>query len=212
MKTKLLLLLTLFSFTGFSQTENVSGAAVYFKGGVNISNFVSWDDNEPTETLAGPSGGMGVWVRLGKPRYMTTALAIDAAFSGQGFKMDIDDETVKARITYFNLSLMLRHYFGHFYVAAGPEYGILVSAKEIYGTESDYVPDGIYKKNTWNGIAGIGVNFGDKNSRQVDFGFELTYKHGLSPMRTDFVKARQSVYNLSMFIPVSVIGEIAAGM
>jgi hypothetical protein len=213
MRTKLILLLSIISLNAFSQDlENVDGAAVYFKAGVNLSNLVKWDDNEPTNAIYGPSGGMGVYVGLGKPKRFSRALAIEAAFSGEGFSLEHNDETIKARLTYFNLSLMMRQYIGHMYLTAGPERAFLVSAKEIYGTENEYAPDGIYKNGVWNAIGGIGVNFGGRNMRQVDFGFELTYKHGLSQVRTDFIKARQSGFNLSMFIPMSIIGEIAAGM
>ena len=214
MKTKLFLLLSLISIQSFSQgLEQTNGTAVYFKGGLNIANFVNWDDKIPTETLAGASGGMGVYIRLGQPRKKTTGLTIEAVFSGQGFKLEHNDQEVKVKTTYFNASLQVRRYLGHFFLTAGPEHGFLVSAKEFFESgESEYAPDGIYKSNVWNGIAGMGFNFGDKTSRQIDFGFELTYRHGLSQVRTDFVKARHSVFNLSMFIPVSIVADIASGM
>lgn len=213
MKTKIFLLFSLLSLNCFSQgLEKVDGAAVYFKAGVNVSNFINWDDKIPTETLVGPMGGMGVFVHLGKPTRKLTAMSIEANFSGQGFSMENNGEKIKVRTSYFNASVLLRKYFGHMYLAAGPEHGFLMSAKEIFESGTEDAPEGIYKKNVWNGIAGIGVNFGDKYTRQVDFGFELTYKYGLSPVRTDFVKARHSVFNLSMFIPVSIVSEIAAGM
>lgn len=212
MRTTLLILLSVISFNCFSQDlEEVSGVAVYFKAGVNYSNFVSWDDDEPTEAIFGPSGGMGLYIPLSKPKRKSTSLAVEGIFSGQGFKLTQNDVTIKARTTYFNLSAGLRQYFGHMYITAGGERAFLMGAKEVYETESEDVPEGIYHKGAWNGFGGIGVNFGTKNSRQVDFGFELTYKHGLGPVRTDFVKARQSVYNLSMFIPVSFIADMAAG-
>ena len=213
MRTKLVLLFSILSFNCFSQDlEEINGAAVYFKAGVNASNFIYWDDNEPTNTLVSPSGGMGVYIALGKPKRKTTSMAIEGIFSGQGFKLEQTNETVKVRTTYFNLSVMLRQYFGHMYLTAGGERGFLMSAKEIFETGSEDAPDGVYHKGVWNGIGGIGVNFGSKNSRQVDFGLEFTYKHGLSEIRKDFVKARHSVYNFSMFIPVSIVAEIAAGM
>jgi Outer membrane protein beta-barrel domain len=213
MKTRIFILLIIISANCFSQDlENVNGAAVYFKAGVNASNFIKWDDNEPTEMLVGASGGMGVYIRLGKPTRKTLSMAIEANFSGQGFSLEQNDETIKVRTNYFNASVLLRQYFGKFYVTAGGEHGWLLSAKEKINDENEDVPEGIYEKSVWNGIGGIGLNFGDKNTRQVDFGLELTYKQGLSQVRSDFSKARHSVFNLSMFIPVSFVGELAAGM
>lgn len=213
MKTKLFFLFSFISICSFSQDlENVNGAAVYFKAGVNASNVINWDDNEPTNTLVSPSGGMGVYIRLGKPTYKTMAMAIEGNFSGQGFTLKQTNETIKVRTTYFNLSVLLRQYLGHVYFTAGGERGFLMSAKEIFEEGTEDAPEGIYHKGVWNGIGGIGVNFGDKNTRQVDFGFELTYKHGLSELRSDYSKARHSVFNLSMFIPLSIVAEIAAGM
>jgi hypothetical protein len=212
MKTFLFILFSFASIVSFAQDlEKVDGAAVYFKAGVNASNFINWDDGEPTNTLVSASGGMGVYVSLGKPTRRSMAMAIEGVFSGQGFALKHNDETIKARTTYFNLSAMLRKYFSHMYLTAGAEHGFLMSAREIFESGTEDAPEGIYKKGVWNGIGGIGVNFGDKYSRQVDFGLELTYRYGLSPVRTDFVKARHSVVNFSMFIPVSIVAEIASG-
>ena len=212
MRISLVLLFSFLSFISAAQTEDTGGSAVYFKLGGNASNLIKWDDNEPTETLIGPAGGMGVWIRLGKPVRKTLALVIEGNFSAQGFKLDQDNETHKVRTTYFNAALLLRQYFGHFYFTAGGERGFLMTTKIITETDRVDAPEGIYEKGVWNGIGGIGVNFGDKRSRQIDFGMELTYKHGLSPVRTDFVKARHSVINLSLFVPVSLIADIAGGM
>jgi hypothetical protein len=202
-------LLLLFSFNGFSQDlEEVNGFGVYFKGGVNIANFVNWDDNEPTKSFTGFNGGMGFYIALTKAKRNSSALALEGHFSSQGFQVEEAGVNNKVRITYFNIPLLYRKYWSHFYVTAGPQYGILVGGKVINDNGESYVKDGIYSKNTWSGLVGVGYNFGDKNSRQIDFGFEATYGHGLTKVRTDFVKARQSVINVSMFLPVSLVAEM----
>ena len=155
---------------------------------------------------------MGVWIRLGKPTRKTLAMAIEGNFSGQGFQTKRDEETVKVRTTYFNAGLTLRQYFGKFYLTGGAEHGWLMNATQIEGSERADFTEVIFKKTAWNGIGGLGLNFGGERSRQVDFGLELTYKRGLGPIRTDFVKARHSVFNLSLFIPVDVVAEIASAM
>lgn len=214
MRNLLLACTLLFSVTAHSQyeTQKLDGFGVYFKAGANFANVVNWDDNEPTDMYVGASGGMGLWFKLGKSKRKMGALSIEGLFAGQGFKMEQAGNEWTARTTYFNIPVIYRQYFGHMYIAAGAQYGILMGVKEIVnGTEKD-VPEGIYEKGTWSGLVGLGVNFGGKTTRQVDFGFEATYAHGLSKMRSDFSKARHSVINVSMFIPVAVIADIAAAM
>lgn len=193
-------------------TENIDRVGVYFKGGVNLANVVNWDDNEPTDMYVGASGGMGIWIRLGQPKKKMGALSIEGIFSGQGFKMEQAGNEWTARTTYFNIPVIYRQYLGHMYFAAGAQYGFLMGVKEIVNGEEKSVQEGIYEKGAWSGLLGLGVNFGGKNSRQVDFGFEATYAHGLSKLRTDFPQARHSVINISMFIPVAVVADIASAL
>src|SRR4051812_42062327 len=84
MRTKLLLLaFTFLSFQGFSQDEEQNGDfekahfAMYFKAGLNSSNFVNWDDKVPTQTLTGGSGGVGFYIQTGKDKWKTSALALE---------------------------------------------------------------------------------------------------------------------------------------
>ncbi|MCE3283252.1 MAG: PorT family protein [Chitinophagaceae bacterium] len=208
-KNWLLVLFLSFSMAGSAQDlEKIDGFGVYFKGGVNLANFVNWDDDEPTKSFTGFSGGMGFYIQLGKSTRKSSALALEGLFSSQGFQVEEAGVTSKVRITYFNIPLLYRKYFGHLYLTAGPQYGIFVGGKVINDNGESYVKDGIYSKNTWSGLVGLGYNFGDKNTRQIDFGFEATYGHGLTKVRTDFVKARQSVVNVSMFIPVAFVAEM----
>lgn len=196
------------SLHSLCQVSEVNGKALYFKLGINRTNVSNWDDGKPTYALIRPFGGLGVYLRLGKPERVTTAMAIEVNFSGQGFSMKNNTETVKARLTYMNLSILPKQYFGHFFIAAGPEAGVLLSAHEVVDDRRELVPAGIYSKTVFNGIAGIGLNFGNKNSRQIDFGMEITYKKGFSKVRTDFTEARHSVFSFSMFIPVSLFADI----
>ncbi len=213
MRKVFLTLLTLGTLTSFSQElESVNGAGVYFKVGANYSNHIKWDDNEPTDPLIGPAGGMGVWVRLTKPTKHMLAMAIEGNFSGHGFQLKVNDVNNKVRTAYFGASLSLRQYIGKFFFTAGGEHAWLMSAINVQGDQREDFPEGLYKKTTWNGIGGIGVNFGERRSRQIDFGLELTYRQGLNAVRSDFTKARQSVYTFSMYVPVSIVADIASGL
>ncbi len=212
MKTKLVLFFLAAGFAAHAQPEKIDGFAAYFKVGVNAANVVSWDDGEPTETLAGASGGLGVYIAVGETRRNSRALILEGNFSGQGFKVEEGGVEQRVRTSYFNASAMLRQYFGHPYLMLGVERGWLTAAKVKTDDDEQDFTEGIHRNGVWNGIVGLGVNFGPENGRRVDFGLEASYHHGLSPLRNDFVKARHSVFNVGLFIPVAFVGELFAAV
>lgn len=203
-----ILLCMLMPFLSISQAHTLEGRALYFKLGLNKTNMVNWDDGTPTYPLTRLFGGIGVFARLGKPGRITTAIAMEANISGQGFAMKNNDEKIRARLSFLNFSVMPRQYFGHFYLTLGPEVGILLSAHEVLNGRREQSPIGIYSKSAFNGIAGAGFNFGKKDTRQVDFGLELSYKRGFTKIRTDFTHARHSVFAFSVFLPVAIFADL----
>ena len=214
MKTFFLSLFAILGFSAHAQDDLVDPGkvAVYFKVGGNSSNHIQWDDNEPTDPLIGPAGGMGIWIQLSKSHKFMRSLSLEGNFSGQGFQLEVNDVKNKVRTAYFGASLSYRQYLGKFFLTAGGEHAWLMSAINVQGDQREDFPEGTYQKTTWNGIGGIGVNFGAPRSRQLDFGMELTYRQGLNSVRSDFVKARQQVVTLSLFIPVSIVADMASGL
>jgi len=138
--------------------------AVGLTGGVNSSTLTgSWADSFNVSSKTGGAGGAYANIYLGK-RFSAEGQLL---FSGQGFDSDSGSVTQG----YIQIPMLLKVYFGHLNIFAGPalawEVSCSVDASSASGTCD------ASNNSVWSGIAGAGLQFGK-------LGVEAHYQSGFS--------------------------------
>jgi len=127
------------------------------KGGLNIANLTEIDNSK-----ARVSGHVGGFVNI---RFHQWALQPELYFSGQGAKYSLAAADRTRALNYINMPVMFQYYIiPQFYLEAGPQLGLLVSAKDKGGNLTVDVKD------SYNS-ADVGIGFG--------VGVKLPYRIGL---------------------------------
>lgn len=189
MKKILLSAVVLLSTISFAQDVKF-GAKV----GLNISNLSG--DVEDTKSLIGAHLGGFAEISISEK----FAIQPELLFSIQGAKSeysesDIDysySEETKTKLNYLNVPLLAKYYVADkFALLAGPQFGILMSAKEDYkfsetlsGT-TDSGSESIDAKEFYKSLA-LSFNLGASYSITENFFVDARYNLGLSSIAKDF--------------------------
>lgn len=96
-------------------------------------------------------------------------------YSGEGAKQNANGQTVKWQLTYLNVPVMAKYTFGEtgFNVEAGPQFGVMMSAKAKAGGQTQNVKDQL---TSFNFALGLGAGWRHKSG----FGAGARYNIGLS--------------------------------
>jgi len=138
--------------------------AVGLTGGVNSSTLTGSDaDSLNVTSKTGGGGGGYVNIYLGK-RFSAEGQLL---FSGQGFDSDSGSVTQG----YIQIPMLLKVYFGHLNIFAGPALGWEVSCSVNASSASGGCDAA--NSSVWSGIAGAGLQFGK-------LGVEAHYQSGFS--------------------------------
>lgn len=188
---KKILLSTVFLFSALSYAQDVKFGA---KVGLNISNLSG--DVDDTKSLIGAHLGGFAEISISEK----FAIQPELLFSMQGAKSeysesDIDysySEETKTKLNYLNIPLLAKYYVADkFALLAGPQFGILMSAKEDYefsetlsGT-TDSGSESIDAKEFYKSLA-LSFNLGASYSITENFFVDARYNLGLSSIAKDY--------------------------
>ncbi len=162
---KVLLSLVVIATTVFASQAQVSYGA---KAGANLYNF-SGDDADGFDSKIGFN--VGGFVNI--PVSETFSVQPELVFSAEGAKTSISSVDANYNMNYLNIPIMLQYNNpSGFYAEAGPQIGLLMSAKVKVDSESEDVKDSFKGTNI---SLGVGVGYRLPNG----LGFGARYNLGL---------------------------------
>lgn len=160
-------MITALMLVGNAQAQHVN---IGIKGGLNIFNTYNDNDAE-ADYKAGLHAGLLGHIHLSEQ----FALQPELVFSIQGSQFTVGSTDFKLDLNYINVPLLLQYMFDNgFRIAAGPQLGLLLSAKSRAGDLEVDVKDSY--ENTDIGI-GVGMSYVNPSS---GFGIDARYNHGLT--------------------------------
>lgn len=164
------IILTLFTILLISGTSVAQHTNIGIKGGLNAYTIKANNDANFNTKVSFHVGLIG-HIHLSKQ----FALQPELVYSIQGTQYSLVGEDVKLNLNYVNVPLLLQYMFDNgFRLQAGPQLGILASAKsEVNNTNTDVKDD--YE----NIDLGLGVGASYVNPKS-NFGVDIRYNHGLS--------------------------------
>ncbi len=172
MKSTITSVLFVFLFVGAATAQHFN---IGVKGGLNAYT-TSNEDISKVEPKLGLHLGLIGHAHLGGQ----LAFQPELVFSMQGSKYTAGGTDVNLNLNYINIPLIVQYMYDNgFRLQAGPQIGILASAKtKINSTVLDV-------KDDFETIDfGIGVGMSYVNPA-TDFGFDIRYNHGLSNITKD---------------------------
>lgn len=183
MKKLFLRLFTLIAFMMFTGTQaqktskykKSSGPEFKFGAlvGANYANMSGRDSSETDpKGIFGINAGMYTYYQFSEK--IGLQLEVSYANFGSDVKLKASGTTLRERIDYVAIPLLLKPRFDNFYLTAGPQLMIMLSAKE----DGHDIKDSL--NNTDFGLTGgLGYYFTD------NFGIDLRYVHGMSDIFKD---------------------------
>ncbi len=152
---------------GNAQAQHVN---IGIKGGLNIYNTYN-DNNAEADSKLGLHAGLLGHIHLSDE----FALQPELVFSVQGSQFTVGGSDVKLDLNYINVPLLLQYMFDNgFRIAAGPQLGLLLSAKSRVNSSETDVKDSY--EDTDIGI-GLGMSYVNPSS---GFGVDARYNHGMT--------------------------------
>lgn len=188
---KKILLSAVFLFSALSYAQDVKFGA---KVGLNISNLSG--DVEDTKSLIGAHLGGFAEISISEK----FAIQPELLFSMQGAKSEYSESDVdysyseesKTKLNYLNVPILAKYYVAEkFALLAGPQFGILMSAKEEYefsenfGGVADSGSESIDAKEFYKSLA-LSFNLGASYSITENFFIDARYNLGLSSIAKDY--------------------------
>jgi opacity protein-like surface antigen len=188
---KKILFTAVFLFSAITFAQDIKFGA---KVGLNISNLSG--DVEDSKSLIGAHLGGFAEISISEK----FAIQPELLFSMQGAKSeysetDVDysyNEETKTKLNYLNVPILAKYYVADkFALLAGPQFGILMSAKEDYefsetlsGT-TDSGSESIDAKEFYKSLA-LSFNLGASYSITENFFVDARYNLGLSSIAKDY--------------------------
>ncbi len=167
MKSFLFALIALILLTVSTQAQHVN---IGIKGGLNAYTIQGDNSGNFDPKLSFNVGLLG-HIHMDKQ----FALQPEVVFSGQGTQYKSGGSDVKLNLNYVNIPLLFQYMFDNgFRLEAGPQLGILASAKSEIGNNSTDVKNNY--KSTDIGLV-VGMSYVKPST---GFGYDLRYVHGLT--------------------------------
>lgn len=131
--------IAVFAMTGMASAQHTTGHSAFgIKGGVNFYSLNTDPDNASLKTLTGFNVGALGHFHLNRK----WALQPELTYSLQGAKTELPGDDLKLKLGYINLPILFQYMFDNgFRVQAGPQVGLLVSAKNKVGSAETDVKD-----------------------------------------------------------------------
>jgi hypothetical protein len=168
------ILLTLLAVSAIFSV-NAQSIHIGAKGGLNIAQLTDIDGSS-----ARVSGHVGGFVNL---RFHNWALQPELLFSGQGAKHPVLTADRTLALNYINIPVMFQYYLiPQFYLEAGPQLGLLVSAKDKGGNVTVDVKDSYNSADVAIGFGlGVKLPYHIGLYGRYNFGLTDTYDGALDP-------------------------------
>ncbi len=174
----------------------VASAQIRFgvKGGVNIAN-ISYSGSEsqpPTQSITGYNGGAFLEI----PLLSKWNLQPEVVYSAQGTTFNSQNMDVKVNYNYLNIPILLKyHHASGFFAETGPQYGFLLTAKEISGDLSGDIKSDT-KSGDFSWVFGVGYKV-----PVINIGVDARYNLGLTNIADDASNGtlKNSVFQFGVF-------------
>jgi hypothetical protein len=182
---KIIISMAIFAF-GFANAQETKFGV---KGGFNLSNLTP---SEGAKSLLGFNIGGFAEVKLNEK----FAIQPELLFSTQGSKFDIEGSMIKNSLSYLNIPVMFKYYVADkFNVEAGPQIGVLMSAKLKGDGDSLDIKDA-YKSIDFGVNCGVGYSFSENISAGLRYNLGLS--NILKSIEGETTNEKNSVIQLSV--------------
>jgi hypothetical protein len=181
------LAMTLVACTASAQNVNIG-----VKAGLNVYTIHSDNDDADFNSMAGFHGGLLAHIHMSRQ----FAMQPEITYSSQGAKYTLGGDDFKTKLGYINVPVMFQYMFDNgFRLQAGPQLGILVSAKgEDENGNSLDIKDQL---NTAEFALGVGAGYVHVPS---GFGVDVRYNLGISNIsKDDDAKAMNRGFQVGVF-------------
>ncbi len=181
---------TLLIVIGMVSTANAQKVNIGIKAGVNVYTIHN-DNNVNYDAKTGFHAGLIGHIHLNKQ----IAVQPELVYSAQGAEYSVGGVKTKFKLGYINVPVMLQYMFHNgFRLEAGPQVGVLVSAKSETNNNSTDIGDNL---NTVDVAVGFGAGYVHPKS---GLGFDARYNLGVSNINENgSVKSTNRGFQLGVF-------------
>ena len=162
-----------FSLIAFSTVGAQAQTSFGLKGGITSANMKFSSEEGSIKYSSKIGFYAGAFAEIGLSENF--AFQPELLYALLGTQSKFENETSKFNLTYINIPLLAKYKSNGFFVVAGPQIGILVSAKDSDGTDEK---EG-YKSTDISGVIGAGY------TTMSGFGFDARYQIGLGDIGKD---------------------------
>lgn len=187
MKYFLTMAIAVFLMAGQASAQHVN---IGIKGGLNLYN-INNDNNSTNDPIVGYNLGLLGHIHL----VQQLALQPEIVFSTQGAKNTLANVDTRFNLAYVNIPILLQYMFDNgFRIQAGPQFGILTSAKSKINKNSSDIKSDMEK-------VAVGLSAGMSYvNPSTGFGVDARYNYGLSNInKSDVVKSTNRGIQLGLF-------------
>jgi opacity protein-like surface antigen len=187
MKSFLFTVVALLLITNAAHSQHVN---IGIKGGLNAYTIMGDNSNDFDPKLSYHAGLLG-HIHMSN----NFALQPEAVFSVQGSKSKIAGVDMLINMNYVNIPLLIQYMFDNgFRLQAGPQLGILASAKSKTGNATADVKDNY--KSTDFGLS-VGMSYVKPST---GFGIDFRYNHGFTNINnSDAINSYNRGFQLGLF-------------
>jgi hypothetical protein len=185
--------LTLFVIAAIITT--IAGAQIQFgaKAGLNLGNISVSPKPSGVSYSMHPSFHIGGLAYI--PLFMNFALQPELMYSGQGVKLSYQGNSSVSNLGYINIPVLFKYKDpSGFFAEIGPQFGVLLSAKEKSGGSTNNFKDQLNTADV-SGVLGIGY------LSSLNIGADLRYNLGLTNIEKDASDgtAKNNVIQIGVF-------------
>ena len=176
----------------------VASAQIRFgvKGGVNIANisYSGTESQPPFQSITGYNGGAFIVL----PLTSKFSLQPEVVYSTQGTSFNSQNMEVKVNYNYLNIPILFKyHHASGLFAETGPQFGYLISAKDISGDLSGDIKSST-QSSDFSWVFGLGYKI-----PIINIGVDARYNLGLTNIDKDASAGagtlKNSVFQFGLF-------------
>lgn len=182
----------------FSTISGLPGAQ--YKSGLNLGFYFDFKTKSNWKIATGVMV-KSPWGSQGLAPYPTGDAALDSIFAGG---------SVERKLNYFNVPIMAKREFGHFFAMAGPQLSLGYQANDVFSKDVNDTDDLSYRlenRALYRAIdAGVVAAVGYRIKKGYGMNVLVRYYQGLTEIRKDAIGDAQhnSGFHLLVGIPIGV--------
>ncbi len=164
------------------------------KGGVNIANitYSGSESQPPFQSITGYNGGAFLEI----PLFSKWNLQPEVVYSAQGTAFNSQNMNEKVNYNYLNIPVLFKyHHASGFFAETGPQFGYLISAKDVSGDLSGDIKSST-QSSDFSWVFGLGFKV-----PVINIGVDGRYNLGLTNINKDVSDGtiRNSVFQFGLF-------------